>query len=157
MSTDQRMRQPPPPSPVSALLRPVTQRGRRGWIAALAAGAIFGGVTLVVPALLSPGDALGFLAILLGAIGAVYLGFVLADGRARQFGIESAGILLSGVLATVGLAKSAPLVLAAGYLGHALWDSLHGHRGIHTRMPWWYVPLCIGFDVIVGVYLLVAF
>lgn len=42
-------------------------------------------------------------------------------------------------------------------LAHGLWDGLHGHRGIHTRIPWWYVPLCIGFDVVVGIYLLVAF
>ena len=65
--------------------------------------------------------------------------------------------MLFGALATAGLALSAPILLAAGYLAHALWDSVHGQRGIHTRIPWWYVPLCIGFDVIVGVYLLTAF
>ena len=157
MSTHQTIRQPPAPSPVLPLHRVVTQGGRRGWTAALAAGAIFGGVTLVIPALLPRDDALGFLAILLGAIGAVYLGFVLADGRAPEFRIECAGILLFGVLAITGLTLSAPAVLAVGYLAHGLWDTLHGHRGIHTRIPWWYVPLCIGFDVVAGVYLLVAF
>ncbi|MDR0342177.1 MAG: hypothetical protein LBI49_03535 [Nocardiopsaceae bacterium] len=142
---------------MAALSGVVTEGGRRGWIAVLAGGFITGGATLIVPALLSRSDALGFLAILLGAIGAVYLGFVLADGRAREFRIESAGILLFGVLATIGLTLAAPAVLAAGYLGHGLWDSLHGRRGIHTRIPWWYAPWCIGFDVVVGVYLLVAF
>jgi hypothetical protein len=157
MSTDQQMRQPQTPSPILALPRAITQGGQRGWITALVAGAAFGGLTLVIPALLTRDDALGFLAILLGAIGAVYLGFVLADGRTHEFRIECAGILLFGTLATAGLALSAPTVLAAGYLAHALWDTLHGHRGIHTRIPWWYGPLCIGFDIVVGIYLLLAF
>jgi hypothetical protein len=43
------------------------------------------------------------------------------------------------------------------HFDHRVRAPLHGQRGIHTRMPWWYVPLCIGFDVVVGVYLLVAF
>ncbi|MBO0807775.1 MAG: hypothetical protein J2P32_05660 [Actinobacteria bacterium] len=30
-------------------------------------------------------------------------------------------------------------------------------RGIHIRIPWWYAPYCVGFDVVVGIYLLVAF
>lgn len=157
MQTGHKVRRPPGPFPVTALSRVVAGGGRRGWIAVLAGGIITGGVTLVVPALLSRTDALGFLAILLGAIGAVYLGFVLADGRAREFRIEAAGILLFGVLATTGLALAAPTVLAAGYLGHALWDSVHGRRGIHTRIPWWYAPWCIGFDLVLGIFLLVAF
>jgi hypothetical protein len=61
------------------------------------------------------------------------------------------------ILATAGPVLSAPAVLAAGYLAHGLWDSLHRHRGIHTRVSWWYVPLCIGFDVVVRVFLLVTF
>lgn len=157
MSTDQGVSQPPGPTSLLPLPRVVAQGGRRGWIAAVVAGVTFGGVTLVVPALLPRDDALGFLAILLGAIGAVYLGFVLVDGRARELRIEGAAILLFGLFATAGLTLSAPRLLAAGYLAHGLWDSLHGGRGIHTRIPWWYVPLCIGFDVVVGVYLLVAF
>lgn len=56
-----------------------------------------------------------------------------------------------------GLAMRAPALLAAGYLAHGLWDIVHGPRGIHTRIPWWYAPLCIGFDTVVGAYLLIAF
>ena len=26
-----------------------------------------------------------------------------------------------------------------------------------TKMPWWYVPMCIGFDVPIGLYVLLRF
>ena len=140
-----------------ALPRVINAGGRRGWVAATVAGAVFGAITLLIPMLLSDDHALEFLAILLGEIGAVYLGFVLVDGRAREFRIEYAGIVLFTTLATVGLALRSPAVIATGYLAHGLWDIVHGPRGIHTRLPRWYAPLCIGFDTVVGVYLLIAF
>jgi hypothetical protein len=156
MATDQTLRAGQAPARTLALPRVVAQGGRRGWIAALVAGVVFGAAVLVIPALLSADDALAFLAILLGEIGAVYLGFVLADGRSREFRIEYAGVVLFTILATVGLALRAPAVLAAGYLAHGLWDAVHGPRGIHTRIPWWYAPLCVGCDAVIGAYLLIA-
>ncbi|MGE5289982.1 MAG: hypothetical protein ACM3ML_22915 [Micromonosporaceae bacterium] len=76
---------------------------------------------LKLPALLSRGDALGFLAILLGATGAVYFGFALADGRAREFGIECAAVLLIGTVLqeTAGQAISAAGNLFPGQVGSA--------------------------------------
>lgn len=156
MATDQTLRGGRAPARKLALPRVVAQGGRRGWIAALVAGVAFGTAVLVIPALLSADDALAFLAILLGEIGAVYLGFVLADGRSREFRIEYAGVVLFTTLATVGLALRAPAVLAAGYLAHGLWDVVHGPRGIHTLIPRWYAPLCIGFDAVLGAYLLIG-
>lgn len=135
----------------------IAEGGRRGWLAAMIAGAVLGGAALIVPALLSREDAFGFLAILLGMIGAVYLGFVLVDGRLREFRIEYVGLVLFTAAATVALSTGEAMVLAAGYFGHALWDAVHHPRGIHTAIPWWYVPLCLGFDVVVGIYVLVRF
>jgi hypothetical protein len=129
------VRQAPAPSQDLTPPRIIAQGGRRGWIAALGGGVLFGAATLIIPAPLPTGDALGFLAILLGEIGAVYLGFVLADGRTREFRIEYAGIVLFTVLAAAGLGLSAPVMIAAGYLAHGIWGILHGPRGIHTRVP----------------------
>ena len=58
--------------------------GSSGWVAALIAGAILGGVTLIVPSLLDAADAFAFLAVLLGFIGGVYFGFAVTDGRQRE-------------------------------------------------------------------------
>jgi hypothetical protein len=45
---------------------------------------------------------------------------------------------------TTTAATEEPVVLAAGYIGHAVWDAVHHPRTIHTRVPRWYVPLCLG-------------
>ena len=139
------------------LPRVLSDGGRSGWVAALVAGVVLGGLALLVPSLLDGEDAYGFLAILLGMIGAVYLGFVLIDGRLREFQVEYVGLVIFTALATIALATEEPLVLAAGYIGHGVWDAVHHPRAIHTRVPWWYVPLCLGFDAVVGAYVLVRF
>ena len=41
---------------------------------------------------------------------------------------------------TIAFAARASLVLAAGYVGHAVWDAIHHDKGVDTRIPWWYVP-----------------
>jgi hypothetical protein len=130
---------------------------RRGWITALITGALLGGGTLVIPALLDDDAAFGFLAVLLGAIAGVYLGFALADGRVRALGTEYVGMAATAALATLGLVVTSPLLLAVGYLGHGLWDAIHRPKGLDTVIPWWYVPLCIGYDAVVGLYILVRF
>jgi len=135
----------------------IERGGRSGWVAAAVAGAILAGITLIVPLLLDDSDALAFFAVLLGLIGGVYLGLALMDGRQRESWIESVGVALFVGLPTMALATAEPLVQAAGYVGHALWDAIHHPRGVHTRIPWWYVPACLGFDVLVGVYIVVRF
>lgn len=135
----------------------VSRGGRSGWLSALVAGVIFGGVTLLIPSLLSRDTAFGLLAILLGMIASVYLGYALADGRLRAFQVEYLGIVAFGAVATLALARHSALLLALGYLGHGLWDLLHHRRGVEVRMPWWYVPLCLSYDTVVAIYVLVRF
>lgn len=134
--------------------RVIREGGRRGWMAALATGVVLGGFSIVPPILLSEGAAFAYLAVLLGMIGSVYLGFALSDGRAAIFRIEYVGIVLFLVLPVVALVNALPLLLAAGYVGHAAWDAIHHPRAVTTMMPAWYVPVCIGYDVIVGLYIL---
>ena len=135
----------------------ITRGGRSGWLAALAAGVILGGVTLLIPSLLARDTAFGLLAILLGMIASVYLGYALADGRLRAFQVEYVGIMAFTALATIALARHSALLLALGYLAHGLWDLLHHGRGVDIRMPWWYVPLCLGYDTVVAIYVLIRF
>ena len=135
----------------------ITRGGRSGWLAALAAGVIFGGGTLIIPSLLARDTAFGLLAILLGMIASVYLGYALADGRLRAFQIEYVGMVAFAALATIALAGHSALLLALGYLAHGLWDLLHHRRSVDTHMPWWYVPLCLGYDTVVALYVLVRF
>ena len=135
----------------------VSRGGRSGWLAALVAGVIFGGVTLIIPSLLARDTAFGLLAILLGMIASVYLGYALNDGRLRPFQVEYVGMVVFAALATIALARHSALLLAVGYLGHGLWDLIHHGRGVDVRMPWWYVPLCLGYDTVVAIYVLIRF
>ena len=123
------------------------------WFAALLGGALLGLVTLVLPAFLSDRNALAFFAVVLGVVAGVYLGFALVDGRISVFPVENAGIVAFVALGVLALTFDEAWLLGAAYLGHALWDGGHPHP-IDTRMPWWYVPSCIGFDVVLGVYIL---
>jgi hypothetical protein len=135
----------------------ITRGGRSGWLAALVAGAMFGGLTLIIPSLLPRDAAFGLLAILLGMIASVYLGYALGDGRLRAFQVEYVGMVAFAALATIALARSSAVLLALGYLTHGLWDLLHHRRGVDTRMPWWYVPLCLSYDTVVAIYVLSRF
>jgi len=135
----------------------IAQGGRRGWVAAVVGGVILGGLTLIVPSLLSRGTAFGMLAILLGMIASVYVGFALNDGRFLVFQVEYVGIVIFATLAVLALARGSATILALGYVGHAAWDVSHHKRAIDLRMPSWYVPVCIGYDVVVAVYVLARF
>jgi hypothetical protein len=135
----------------------IRRGGRNGWISAAVLGAALAAVSLIVPWLLSDRDAFGFLAVWLGATGAVYLGFALNDGREKAFRTEVAGMALFVAMATAALAMGSAWLLAAGYLGHCLWDLVHHRRGIDTAMPWWWVPACLGYDAVVGAYILIRF
>ena len=46
-------------------------------------------------------------------------------------------------------------LLAAGYVGHGVWDAVHGPL-LHAALPAWYAPMCLGFDWVVAIWILFA-
>ena len=94
-----------------------------------------------------------FLAVQLGFIGAVYFGFAVADGRVRTLFVELpvAGTFLA--LGTVALWADSPLLLAAGYAAHGLWDLVHHPRAVTTPVPRWYPPFCVVIDVLLALFI----
>ncbi len=81
----------------------------------------------------------------------VYVAFAVARGAPPlALAFEAAGVVGYGMFAWLGLRGHAGW-LAAGWLLHPLWDV-----GLHTGFalaPAWYVWACLGFDVVVGVWL----
>jgi hypothetical protein len=67
--------------------------------------------------------------------------------------IELLGGLGFGLIALAGLSFS-PLLIAAGYIAHGLWDLLHHQDGPYADTPHWYIPFCVVYDWIVGTFLL---
>jgi len=122
----------------------------------MAGGMVLAGGTYATASLLPEDVQLPLHAVLLSAIAAVYVGFAIADGRARFLAIQGAGVLAFGALAVAGLALHAGF-LAAGYGLHGVWDLLHHRSEVPGRQAPWYVPLCLAYDWVVAAYLLALY
>lgn len=125
-------------------------------IHALAVGVVAGGLTSLLAWASFIPDPLAFHSISLGAIGAIYIGFALSDGRLAIMALESFVATLFIVLAFLGL-WVAPVLIAVGLILHGFWDLAHRPRGITTKLPAWYPPFCAAYDfVFAGIFLLLA-
>ena len=90
---------------------------------------------------------LGFTALAYPVLGLV--------GRAGNewLGYEAIGLVLFGLLAALGLRYS--VILAVGWATHVLWDLLlHRHGPGAAYTPGWYPWLCVSFDLIVALAIL---
>jgi hypothetical protein len=113
----------------------------------------------VAPIWLFLSEEAGFdsLAVQLGFIGGVYFGFAVSRGSIGELVLE---FLVAGAFMFVGviaLGNDSPLVLAAGYAAHGLWDAVHHPRGVSTPVRNWYPPFCAVFDVVVAAFILLRF
>jgi hypothetical protein len=94
---------------------------------------------------------LRILAIGLVVAALIYVAFAIGGAAStRWLGLESAGVLLFGAVAWLGV-KRWPAVLAAGWMAHVLWDvllHLEGTGAAYT--PGWYPLLCVSFDLVVA-------
>ena len=112
----------------------------------LAAAVITGATFLPAP------QALVMFAILLGLTAGIYIGFGLADGRSWEQGIEILVGLIFFAVAAIGV-WVAPLVIAGGFVAHAVWDMIHHPRRVGTQVVMWYPPICAMFDMIMAGYI----
>lgn len=136
---------------------PRTALPAAGWLMPAAVGLGLAVPTAGVAVLLDERLAFVALAVLLGMIAGAYLGFAAADGRLRTFAVESVGITVTVSLAVAAVVLDAPVLLAAGYAFHGLWDLAHHPRALDTAVPGWYPPFCLVYDVAVGAFVLVWF
>lgn len=94
-------------------------------------------------------------AVLLGALGGVYLGGALRGGNPFDISITAAGALMCIALATAAI-RGPEWLTGAGLLLHALWDWVHHAMKKGTVGRWW-PPFCAIYDVVVGGYLLASY
>lgn len=95
-------------------------------------------------------------ALLLVVAALIYVGFALRrPGGSEWLLLELGGVVLFSLFAVAGVARS-PLFLSAGWVLHVAWDvGLHGLSGESAAfVPGWYPALCIGYDLVVGLYIL---
>jgi hypothetical protein len=90
----------------------------------------------------------------LAAIGWVYFGFGVADGRPVSIAVQ---VVSASVFLTIGFLAAyhqSTVLLGLGFIAHGAWDWVHhdGHGPTHVRS--WYPPFCVTVDVVTGVPLL---
>ena len=111
---------------------------------------LFLGVGFVVVVRLSRSYARSF-AIGLVVTALIYVGLAIFNGARTWIPIELAGVAVFAGFAWVGLKKSG-WSLAAGWALHPLWDA--GLHDYSTQfVPHWYIGGCIGFDLLVAIYI----
>lgn len=115
---------------------------------------LLAGASCGAHALLAPQTGNAFAAVLLGALGGVYLGGALRAGTKPEIVVTILAAVLCIFLAVAGLLGPA-WIIPAGFLLHGVWDWVHHAMGRRTVGQWW-PPFCAVYDLIVGLYLVVA-
>ena len=119
-------------------------------------GAGLFGITAPLHLFLELNASVAVAAVTLALIGAAYIGFGAADGRARVFWSELGVAILFGTDAVLGMLWhwfALPLSLAL----HALWDLLHHKSHKLARIPGWYIPLCVVYDLLAASFLILLY
>ena len=120
------------------------------------AGAGLFGMTTPLHLFLEPNASIAVAAVTLALIGGAYIGFGAADGKARVFWSELAVAILFGTAAVLGMLWHW-LALPLGLALHALWDLLHHKPNKLARIPGWYIPLCVVYDLLAATFLILLY
>ncbi len=123
----------------------------------LGLAAVAAAATIIMTLSLSDERQIELLALILAAIAAVYVGAALVQQNRTVLGVEASLAIIIAGLIVLGLWVS-PYWLAAGYFGHALWDTAH-HLPRQSLpgvvLPRWYAPTCMLYDWSIGILVLV--
>ena len=81
-------------------------------------------------------------------IASVYVGFAVADGRAKIIAVESS-VTFAFVVVAAAAVTGSPWLLVAGMVGHGLKD-LWQHRSHFVANTRWWPPFCMVVDWVVA-------
>src|SRR4051812_12221860 len=81
-------------------------------------------------------------------IAGVYIGFAVADGRAKVIAVES-GLAAAFVLVAAAAITGSPWLLVAGLAGHGVKDLVQHRTHFVTGTRWW-PPFCMVVDFVVA-------
>jgi hypothetical protein len=141
-----------PPHDLDAAARPAMSRqaaaARRATRAPMLWGIVVGLLQAITPLAFWWLDSATVYALGLVVIAAVYVGFAVADGRARVIAVE-AGVTFAFVVVAAAAVTGSPWLLVAGLAGHGLKD-LWQHRSHFVANTRWWPPFCMVVDWVVA-------
>jgi hypothetical protein len=86
-----------------------------------------------------------FVAVLLAAIGVIYVGFGLQTGNRARIVTEVIAVL--GFLSAAFMSLwSTPWIIPAALVMHGIWDYAHHKSSRLAPVPIWYPPFCAVYD-----------
>jgi len=112
-------------------------------------GLLAGGITMGVAAVFPEELSLAFFAVVLGLAAGVYPGFAMANPEAGRPLLQWVAAVVFVSLGMVGLWVS-PLILAAAWVLHAIWDFLHHITALGDGVPEGYPAFCISYDLLLA-------
>jgi hypothetical protein len=129
-----------------------------GWLGnhvrSMTAGVVIG-VACVGPALfLTEPQARLLMAFALAAVGFIYVGFAVADGRPSAIVAQAVSATAFLWIGYAGVQLESTALLGAGFLAHAAWDAVHHEGHGPTRVRTWYPPFCVVTDIVIAIPLL---
>ncbi|KAG1437354.1 hypothetical protein G6F56_013148 [Rhizopus delemar] len=130
-------------------------------------GLVFAVTQSVMVQLMSRQTALLVLAVILGSIYGVYLGFSLSVGEKERLSkndqknawalfdfqttIEMCFIVVSIIIGVKSVQHESVALMSLGYGLHGLWDLLHHFTLNKIKVPRWYIPFCFVVDITVAI------
>lgn len=116
--------------------------------AAIFWGIVVGIVQAVTPLVFWWLDSAAVYALGLAGIAAIYIGFAVADGRAKIIAVETT-VAFSFVVVAAAAVSGTPWLLVLGFIGHGLKD-LWQHRTHFVSTTRWWPPFCMAVDFVVA-------
>ncbi len=130
-------------------------RGHSAIVAA--AGAAIAGLICAAIALLPEDFAVDVLTASAGVFSGVYFGVAISSATAKK---AAANIVVSLLFfaCAIAVARVSPLFFALACFAHAGWDIVIAHpKALNEPVASWYAPICVGADIVLGVFALAWF
>lgn len=122
--------------------------------------AIIGGLLFIVAApvhlVVAQDVSIAISAITLSMIGGAYIGFGALSDDGKTMILELVVAVLFGAAALAGLLWHW-IAIPLGLGLHAFWDLLHHRKIVGARVPQWYIPFCVVFDLSATLFLVILY
>jgi len=122
--------------------------------------AILGGLLFIVAApihlVVAQDISIAISAITLSLIGGAYIGFGAQANDGKTLALELVVAVLFGAAALTGLLWHW-IAIPVGLALHAIWDLLHHRPIVGARVPHWYIPFCVVFDISAAFFLVILY